>query len=417
MPKRTDLKSILIIGAGPIVIGQACEFDYSGAQACKALREEGYRVILVNSNPATIMTDPETADAIYIEPINWRTVARIIERERPDALLPTMGGQTALNTALDLVREGVLKQYDVELIAASREAIDMAEDRERFRNAMREIGLEVPHSQIARSLEEALAVQSSIGYPIVIRPSFTMGGSGGGIAYNREEFETIVQRGLDASPTRELLLEESVLGWKEFEMEVVRDRKDNCIIVCSIENLDPMGVHTGDSITVAPGADADRQGIPAHARCLDRGAAQDRRRVRRLERAVRDRSERRPHAGDRDESARVALLGAGVQGDRLSDRQGRRQARGRLHARRAAQRDHRRRDAGLVRADHRLRRHQDSALHLREISGGQHPPDHADEIGRRGDGHRPHLPGIAAQGAARPGDRARRARSDPDVCR
>ena len=252
MPKRTDIQSVLIIGAGPIVIGQACEFDYSGAQACKALREEGYRVILVNSNPATIMTDPETADVIYIEPVNWRTVARIIERERPDALLPTMGGQTALNTALDLVREGVLKEFNVELIAASREAIDMAEDRERFRNAMREIGLETPHSQIARSLEEALAVQSSIGYPIVIRPSFTMGGSGGGIAYNREEFEAIVQRGLDASPTRELLLEESVLGWKEFEMEVVRDRKDNCIIVCSIENLDPMGVHTGDSITVAP---------------------------------------------------------------------------------------------------------------------------------------------------------------------
>src|ERR1700728_1700469 len=252
MPKRTDLSSILVIGAGPIVIGQACEFDYSGAQACKALREEGYRVILVNSNPATIMTDPESADAIYIEPINWRTVARIIERERPSALLPTMGGQTALNTALDLVREGVLKHYQVEMIAASREAIDMAEDREQFRNAMREIDLEVPHSQMARSLEEALAVQSSIGFPIVIRPSFTLGGSGGGIAYNREEFETIVERGLDASPTRELLLEEAVIGWKEFEMEVVRDRNDNCIVVCSIENLDPMGVHTGDSITVAP---------------------------------------------------------------------------------------------------------------------------------------------------------------------
>jgi len=252
VPKRTDLSSILIIGAGPIVIGQACEFDYSGAQACKALREEGYRIVLVNSNPATIMTDPETADAIYIEPINARTVARIIERERPDALLPTMGGQTALNTALDLVRAGVLEQYGVELIAASREAIDMAEDRERFRNAMREIGLEVPRSQLARSLEEALVAQSDIGYPIVIRPSFTLGGSGGGIAYNREEFETIVARGLDASPTRELLIEEAVLGWKEFEMEVVRDRRDNCIIVCSIENLDPMGVHTGDSITVAP---------------------------------------------------------------------------------------------------------------------------------------------------------------------
>ncbi|MGB5102199.1 MAG: carbamoyl-phosphate synthase large subunit [Steroidobacteraceae bacterium] len=252
MPKRTDIKSILIIGAGPIVIGQACEFDYSGAQACKALREEGYRVILVNSNPATIMTDPDTADAVYIEPVNWRTVASIIEKERPDALLPTMGGQTALNCALDLVREGVLEKYGVEMIAASRDAIDMAEDRELFRNAMREIGLECPRSRIAHSMEEALAVQAEIGFPTVIRPSFTLGGSGGGIAYNREEFEQIVARGLDASPTSEVLLEEAVIGWKEFEMEVVRDRNDNCIIVCSIENLDPMGVHTGDSITVAP---------------------------------------------------------------------------------------------------------------------------------------------------------------------
>src|SRR5476649_567263 len=252
MPKRTDLKSILILGAGPIVIGQACEFDYSGAQACKALREEGYRVILVNSNPATIMTDPEMADAVYIEPINWRTIARIIEKERPDALLPTMGGQTALNTALDLVREGVLEKFGVEMIAASRAAIDMAEDREQFRDAMREIGLATPQSHIARSMEEAIGVQANFGFPVVLRPSFTMGGSGGGIAYNREEFETIVARGLDASPTNEVLLEESVLGWKEYEMEVVRDRNDNCIIVCSIENLDPMGVHTGDSITVAP---------------------------------------------------------------------------------------------------------------------------------------------------------------------
>ncbi|MDQ1242910.1 MAG: carbamoyl-phosphate synthase large subunit, partial [Pseudomonadota bacterium] len=252
MPKRTDLESILIIGAGPIVIGQACEFDDSGAQACKALREEGYRVILVNSNPATIMTDPGMADATYIEPVNWRTVARIIEKERPHALLPTMGGQTALNCALDLVREGVLEKFGVELIAASREAIDMAEDRELFRNAMRDIGLECPRSRVAHSMEEALAIQAEIGYPTVIRPSFTLGGSGGGIAYNREEFEQIVARGLDASPTSEVLLEESVLGWKEFEMEVVRDKNDNCIIVCSIENLDPMGVHTGDSITVAP---------------------------------------------------------------------------------------------------------------------------------------------------------------------
>jgi len=252
MPKRTDIESILIIGAGPIIIGQACEFDYSGAQACKALREEGYRVILVNSNPATIMTDPEMADAIYIEPINWRTLARIIEKEKPNALLPTMGGQTALNTALDLVREGVLAKHGVEMIAASREAIDMAEDRELFKNAMKEIGLECPRAAVAHTLPQAMEIQQGLGFPCVIRPSFTMGGSGGGIAYNREEFEQIVERGLDASPTSEVLIEESVIGWKEFEMEVVRDRNDNCIIVCSIENLDPMGVHTGDSITVAP---------------------------------------------------------------------------------------------------------------------------------------------------------------------
>src|SRR5210317_592916 len=252
MPKRTDIESVLIIGAGPIVIGQACEFDYSGAQACKALREEGYRVILVNSNPATIMTDPEMADAIYIEPVHWSAVERIIARERPDALLPTMGGQTGLNCALDLAREGVLEKYDVELIAASREAIDMAEDRDLFRQAMQDIGLEVPRAEIAHSLEEALEKQEGIGFPTIIRPSFTMGGTGGGIAYNREEFERIVSHGLEMSPTTEVLLEESVIGWKEFEMEVVRDRNDNCIIVCSIENLDPMGVHTGDSITVAP---------------------------------------------------------------------------------------------------------------------------------------------------------------------
>ncbi len=252
MPKRTDIQSVLIIGAGPIVIGQACEFDYSGTQACKALKEEGYRVILVNSNPATIMTDPGFADAVYIEPVTWRTVARIIEREKPDALLPTMGGQTALNCALDLVREGVLARFDVELIGASREAIDTAEDRELFRNAMQEIGLEVPRASVAHTMEEALRIQPDIGFPIVIRPSFTLGGSGGGIAYNRDEFEDIVGRGLEASPTSEVLLEESVLGWKEFEMEVVRDHRDNCIIICSIENFDPMGVHTGDSITVAP---------------------------------------------------------------------------------------------------------------------------------------------------------------------
>ncbi|MCX8566346.1 MAG: carbamoyl-phosphate synthase large subunit [Glomeribacter sp. 1016415] len=259
MPKRTDINKILIIGAGPIIIGQACEFDYSGAQACKALRDEGYTVILVNSNPATIMTDPEMADVTYIEPITWEVLERIIAKERPDAILPTMGGQTALNCALDLHRHGVLAEYEVELIGASPEAIDKAEDRQKFKQAMTKIGLASAKSGIAHSLEEALKVQAEIalqtggaGYPVIIRPSFTMGGSGGGIAYNREEFEEICKRGLDLSPSRELLIEESLLGWKEFEMEVVRDRKDNCIIVCSIENLDPMGIHTGDSITVAP---------------------------------------------------------------------------------------------------------------------------------------------------------------------
>jgi len=252
MPKRTDIKSILIIGAGPIVIGQACEFDYSGAQACKALREEGYRIILVNSNPATIMTDPEMVDATYIEPITWPILEKIIALERPEALLPTMGGQTALNCALDLAKHGVLSKYGVELIGASREAIDMAEDREKFKQAMARIGLNSARSAVAHSIEEALQVQAMVGYPVIIRPSFTMGGSGGGIAYNREEFLSICERGLDASPTHELLIEESVIGWKEFEMEVVRDHQDNCIIICSIENVDAMGVHTGDSITVAP---------------------------------------------------------------------------------------------------------------------------------------------------------------------
>ena len=252
MAKRTDIKSILIIGAGPIIIGQACEFDYSGAQACKALREEGYRVILVNSNPATIMTDPEMADVTYIEPITWQVVERIIAKEKPDAILPTMGGQTALNCALDLHHNGVLVKYGCELIGASPEAIDMAEDRSKFKEAMTRIGLGSARSGIAHSLDEAWAVQKGLGFPTIIRPSFTMGGSGGGIAYNSEEFETICKRGLEASPTNELLIEESLLGWKEFEMEVVRDKADNCIIVCSIENLDPMGVHTGDSITVAP---------------------------------------------------------------------------------------------------------------------------------------------------------------------
>ena len=252
MPRRSDLKTILIIGAGPIVIGQACEFDYSGAQACKALRDEGYRVVLVNSNPATIMTDPGMADAVYIEPINWQVVEKIIAKEKPDALLPTMGGQTALNCALDLADHGVLEAHGVELIGASRDAIRMAEDRELFRVAMAEIGLECPKAEVARTFDQAVTIQATVGFPTIIRPSFTLGGTGGGIAYNKEEFEEIVKRGLELSPVGEVLVEESVLGWKEFEMEVVRDTADNCIIVCSIENLDPMGVHTGDSITVAP---------------------------------------------------------------------------------------------------------------------------------------------------------------------
>ena len=252
MPKRTDIKSILIIGAGPIVIGQACEFDYSGAQACKALKEEGYRVILVNSNPATIMTDPVMADATYIEPITWQTVEQIIAKERPDAILPTMGGQTALNCALDLDKHGVLTKYNCELIGATKDSIEMAEDRNLFDKAMKRIGLECPRAETAETMEEAFATQEKMGYPCIIRPSFTMGGSGGGIAYNRDEFIEICERGFDLSPNHQLLIDESLIGWKEYEMEVVRDKNDNCIIICAIENFDPMGVHTGDSITVAP---------------------------------------------------------------------------------------------------------------------------------------------------------------------
>ena len=252
MPKRDDIKSVLIIGAGPIVIGQACEFDYSGVQACKALKEEGYRVILVNSNPATIMTDPGFADSTYVEPITWPVLEKIIEKEHPDAVLPTMGGQTGLNCALDLCREGVLERFGVEMIGATREAIDRAEDRLLFKRAMESRNLHTVKGALAHSMEEAFEIQATVGYPAIIRPSFTLGGSGGGVAYNKEEFVTVCERGLDASPTSELLIEESILGWKEFEMEVVRDHKDNCIIVCSIENLDPMGLHTSDSITVAP---------------------------------------------------------------------------------------------------------------------------------------------------------------------
>ncbi|HET6572528.1 MAG TPA: carbamoyl-phosphate synthase large subunit, partial [Fimbriiglobus sp.] len=252
MPKRTDIKKVLLIGSGPIVIGQACEFDYSGTQACKALREEGYEVVLVNSNPATIMTDPDTADRTYVEPITWQVVETIIAKERPDALLPTLGGQTGLNTAMDLWRHGVLEKYGVEMIGARADVIDKAEDRQKFKEAMVKIGVDVPQSGVARSLAQALEIVDQVGLPCVLRPSFTLGGTGGGIAYNREEFIDLISLGLELSPVGEVLVEESVIGWKEFELEVMRDRADNVVIICSIENLDPMGVHTGDSITVAP---------------------------------------------------------------------------------------------------------------------------------------------------------------------
>ena len=417
MPRRDDLESILIIGAGPIIIGQACEFDYSGTQACKALKEEGYRVILVNSNPATIMTDPASADAIYIEPIHWRAVAEIIAKERPSALLPTMGGQTALNCALDLVREGVLEKYGVELIAASREAIDMAEDRELFRHAMKDIGLATPRAGIAHNLEEAWQVQEEVGFPTIVRPSFTLGGSGGGIAYNREEFEDIVSRGLDQSPTGEVLLEESVIGWKEFEMEVVRDKNDNCIIICSIENLDPMGIHTGDSITVAPAqtlTDKEYQrmrdasiavlrkiGVDTGGSNVQFAISPKDGRLLVIEMNPRvSRSSALASKATGFPIAKVAAkLAIGYTLDELQER------------------DHGRCNAGLVRADDRLRRHQGAALHVREVPPGRRPADDADEIRRRGHGDRPHVPGVAAKSAARPRDRNRRLQSDDEVRR
>ena len=417
MPRRDDLESILIIGAGPIIIGQACEFDYSGTQACKALKEEGYRVILVNSNPATIMTDPASADAIYIEPIHWRAIAEIIAKERPSALLPTMGGQTALNCALDLVREGVLEKYGVELIAASREAIDMAEDRELFRHAMKDIGLATPRAGIAHNLEEAWQVQEEVGFPTIVRPSFTLGGSGGGIAYNRDEFEDIVSRGLDQSPTGEVLLEESVIGWKEFEMEVVRDKNDNCIIICSIENLDPMGIHTGDSITVAPAqtlTDKEYQRMRDASIAVlrkigvDTGGSNVQFAIsptdgRLLVIEMNPRVSRSSALASKATGFPIAKVAA-----KLADR---------LHARRAQERDHGRRDAGIVRADHRLRRDEGAAVHVREISASRRPPDDADEVRGRSHGHRPHVPGVAAESAARARDRHRRPQSDDEVGR
>ena len=413
MPKRTDIKSICIIGAGPIVIGQACEFDYSGVQACKALREEGYRVILVNSNPATIMTDPGLADATYIEPITPAVVAKILEKERPDALLPTMGGQTALNTAMALSDDGTLERLGVEMIGAKRDVIAKAEDRILFRDAMDKLGLESPRSRMVRTLEEAMEALELVGLPAIIRPSFTLAGTGGGIAYNRAQFEDIVRGGLRASPVGEVLIEESVLGWKEYEMEVVRDGADNCIIICAIENIDPMGVHTGDSITVAPaltltdkeyqimrnasiavlreiGVDTGGSNVqfavnPANGRLI----------VIEMNPRVSRSSALASKATGFPIAKIAAKLAVGYRLDELTnDITG-------THARE-------------LRADDRLCRHQDAALHLREVQGRRGAADHLDEVGGRGDVDRPHLPGIGAEGAALDGDRPDRLQRGED---
>ena len=414
MPKRTDIHSVLIIGAGPIIIGQACEFDYSGTQAVKALKAEGYRVVLVNSNPATIMTDPELADATYIEPITPEIVAKIIEQERTArpkdklVLLPTMGGQTALNTALALERDGTLAKWDVEMIGAKADVIDKAEDRLRFRDAMTKIGLESPRSKVAHSLDEALKALEFVGLPAIIRPSFTMGGTGGGIAYNRGEFLEIIERGLDASPTTEVLVEESVLGWKEYEMEVVRDKRGQLHHHLQHREYRPDGRAHRRFDHGRAGADADGQRIPDHAQRLDRVPARDRGRDRRKQRAVRRQPGRRAHGGHRDEPAGVAVVGAGEQGDRVSDRQGRGAAGRGVHAGRAGQRHHGRGDAGGVRADHRLCRDENPALCVREISGRGQYADHLDEVGGRGDGHRAHVRREPAEGVARAGNRADR---------
>ena len=370
VPRRDDLQKILIIGSGPIIIGQACEFDYSGTQACKALREEGYEVVLVNSNPATIMTDPSTADRTYIEPLTWEIVAKVIEKERPDALLPTLGGQTGLNVAMDLWRHNVLDKYGVEMIGADADVIDKAENRDRFQQAMHKIGLETARGKTVKTMDEARAWADEVGLPAVVRPSFTMGGSGSAIAYSRAEYDDLVRRGLDQSPTTQVLIEESILGWKEYEMEVMRDKDDNVVIICSIENFDPMGIHTGDSITVAPTQTLERQGIPADARRVAGGDPRDRRRDGRVEHPVRGPSRDGADDRHRDESAREPLERAGVEGDRLSDRQDRGEAGRRLPAARAAERHHAR-DDRLLRADDRLRRDEDSAVRVREVSRGR----------------------------------------------
>ena len=418
MAKRTDIQSILIIGAGPIIIGQACEFDYSGVQACRVLREEGYRVILVNSNPATIMTDPKTADATYIEPITWETVARIIEKERPDAILPTMGGQTALNCAMDLVHHGVLRRWGVELIGATPEAIDKAEDRERFKKLMTEIGLESARSGAAHTLEEAFAIQKTVGFPAVIRPSFTLGGTGGGIAYNMDEFLEIVSRGLELSPTSEVLIEESLLGWKEYEMEVVRDKADNCIIVCSIENLDPMGVHTGDSITVAPAQtltdkeyQAMRDASMAVLRAIgvDTGGSNVQFAVnpqngRMIVIEMNPRVSRSSALASKATGFPIAKIAAKLAVGYTLDELKNEMTGGKTPASFEPAIDY------VVTKVPRLST-PGAALCFREIPRCRRSPHHADEVGGRSHGHRPYVRRISAEGAPRSRNRQVRSRS------
>ncbi len=401
MPKREDIKRIIVLGSGPIVIGQACEFDYSGTQAIKALRADGYEVVLVNSNPATIMTDPELADRTYIMPLLPQYLDRILEREKPDAILPTVGGQTALNLAIEADRQGILARHGVELLGAPIDVIERAEDREQFKAAMLEIGLSVPRSTYVRSVDEAWDALQDMGFPVIIRPSFTMGGSGAAIAYNRDEFEKHITFALGESLDGELLLEQSVLGWKEYELEVMRDAKDNFVVICSIENLDPMGVHTGDSITIAPSqtlTDKEYQRMRDHAKMVvskvgvTTGGCN-------IQFAV------NPVNGDEiviemnPRVSRSSALASKATG--FPHRQVRRQDRRRLHARRAAQRHHQG-HPGLVRAEHRLRGHQGPALRLREVPRCRRHADHPDEIGRRGDGHRPHVPRVSGQGDPQP---------------
>ena len=406
MPRRDDIESILLIGSGPIVIGQACEFDYSGTQGAKALKEEGYRIILVNSNPATIMTDPEFADRTYVEPLTPEVLEAIIEREKPDAILPTLGGQTALNLALALADRGILEKHGVELIGANVGAIRKAEERELFKAAMDKIGLESARAEVARTIEEANAAAERIGFPIILRPSLTMGGSGGGVAYNKAEFDEAIRWAFQCSPIHECLVEESLIGWKEYELEVIRDNADNFGVICTIENFDPMGVHTGDSITVAPAmtlTDREYQRLRDAARAIiteigvETGGSNIQFSVNPADGRVIV-IEMNP--------ACLAFECARLEGHGLSDRQDRSQARRRLPARRASKRHHR--DERCLRADHRLRRHQDSSLRIREVRRRRPPPHDANEIGRRSDGDRAHLQGVPSKGGALARDGQRR---------